>query len=179
MSQPYPSPVAIKTKLRCKFSLPGKRYNCRAIGKYVLDGKGYCAHHYDIAWKVLNQIYGQAHDWHVHVNRFTGIADNYPSCRRCGDIKVYDGLPQGTCGGVLPRIVLRSRGAHELASTAAHWINQCRIVTRKNGPPVLAQGKATLEASREVKELILAAFLIAGRRTSIADAHNYEFLEAV
>lgn len=108
MSQPYPSPEPTKTSRRCQFSMPGSHYNCRRIGKYVLAGKGYCAPHYDTTWKVQNPEIGQQHDWHIHVNRFTGQANSYPSCRRCGDIKVHDGLPQSLCRGVMPVISLRA-----------------------------------------------------------------------
>jgi len=107
MEQPYPTPEAVKTTKRCKFSLPGKRYDCRRIGKYVLNGKGYCALHYDAAWKFQNPEIGQQHEWHIHVNRFTGESYPYPTCRICGAIKVYDGLPQCLCSGKMPVITLR------------------------------------------------------------------------
>ncbi len=107
MSQPYPDPPRIKTKLRCKYSLPGRRYNCRSMGAYVLDGKGYCAPHYDATWKARNPVLGQQHDWHRHANRFTGAEDPYESCRRCGDVRQHEGLAQGPCGGVMPQIALR------------------------------------------------------------------------
>lgn len=107
MSLPYPSPDPIKTKLRCKFSLPGRKYDCRRLGKYLLNGIGYCAWHYDTAWDVQNPIIGQQHDWHVHVNHISGVADNFPTCRRCMEIKVHDGLPQGPCGGKMPVVTLR------------------------------------------------------------------------
>ena len=106
---PYPIPERIKTKKRCQFSLPNRRYNCRCIGAYVLNNnnKHYCAHHYGIAWKVANPEIGQQHDWHIHINRFTGEPDRYETCRRCMVIKVHDGLPQSPCRGVMPQIVLR------------------------------------------------------------------------
>ena len=107
MSLPYTPPTPIQTKLRCQFSLPGRHYNCRAVGKYLLDGKRYCASHYDTKWKVLNPELGQAHDWHFHKNRFTGEEDQYESCRRCMDVRVHEGLPQGPCRGVMPVITLR------------------------------------------------------------------------
>lgn len=107
MSQPYPSPVAISTTVRCKFSMPGRKYDCRRVGKYVLDGKGYCAPHYDTTWKVCNPIYGQQHEWHFHVNHITGAVDKYESCRRCGNIRLHEGLPLIPCEGKMPRITLR------------------------------------------------------------------------
>jgi len=107
MNLPYDPPTPVPTKLRCQFSLPGKKYNCRHVGKYLLNGKRYCAHHYDTAWKVANPIYGQAHDWHIHVNRFNGVPDRYETCRRCADIRPYEGLPLLPCDGKMPQIVLR------------------------------------------------------------------------
>ena len=106
MSLPYPAPPRVKTSKRCQFSMPGRHYNCRRVGAYVLNGKHYCAPHYDTSWKVQNPEYGQQHDWHVHANRFTGEADKYETCRRCGFIRVHDGLPQSPCRGVMPQIVL-------------------------------------------------------------------------
>lgn len=105
---PYPPPQAIKTKLRCKFSLPGIHYNCRAVGKYILGGKGYCAAHYDAVWRFKNPVYGQQHDWHLHVNQYTGETWPYETCRRCGDIRQREGLAQGPCKGHMPRIELRA-----------------------------------------------------------------------
>lgn len=99
MALPYPAPEHIKTKLRCQFGMPGRRYDCRRVGHYVLDGKRYCAPHYDIAWKRENPEYGQQHDWHIHINRFNGEADKYETCRRCMAIKVHEGLPQCLCRG--------------------------------------------------------------------------------
>ncbi len=107
MSLPYPEPDTIFTKLRCKYSLPGRKYDCRRIGKYLMDGKGFCAPHYDARWKALHPVLGQSHDWHRHVNRFTGAEDHYESCRRCGHIRQLEGLAQGPCDGVMPEIVLR------------------------------------------------------------------------
>lgn len=101
----YPEPI--KTTRRCQFSLPGTHYDCRYLGKYILNGKGYCAPHYDTAWRMLNPEIGQQHDWHVHVNRFTGDRSPYPTCRICGSIKVHDGLPQALCRGTMPRITVR------------------------------------------------------------------------
>lgn len=109
MKPPYPIPVKQKTTRRCQYHLPGKRYNCRAVGHYVMEanGKRYCGPHYDAKWKFLNPEFGQQHDWHIHVNKFTGAPDRYPTCRRCGDIKVYDGIVQLPCRGVMPIIELR------------------------------------------------------------------------
>jgi len=103
---PYPIPQAVKTKRRCMFRMPGRAYDCRAVGKYELDGRGYCASHYDTAWKVANPEYGQQHDWHFHVNRFTGEMDRYETCCRCSAVKVHDGLPQCPCRGRQAEIVL-------------------------------------------------------------------------
>ena len=107
MTLPYKPPQRIKTKLRCKFSMPGRKYNCRNIGMFLLNGKGYCAMHYDTAWRVLNPEFGQAHDWHRHVNKFTGEAYPYDTCRRCTAIRYHEGLPQSPCRGKIPIIVLR------------------------------------------------------------------------
>ena len=107
--QIYPSPTPVPTKKRCQFSPSGMMYDCRRVGKYILNGKRYCAPHYDTTWKVQNPIYGQSHDWRIHVHRFTGEASHYETCRRCGAIKVRDGLPQSPCRGVMPRIETRLR----------------------------------------------------------------------
>jgi hypothetical protein len=107
VSLPYPSPEPIKTKRRCQFSLPGQHYDCRRVGTYVLNSKGYCAPHYDTAWKVANPEIGQQHDWHIRKNHITGEPYPYPTCRRCGAIKVHDGLPQCVCRGKMPQITLR------------------------------------------------------------------------
>lgn len=101
---PYPPPAAIKTKLRCKFSLPGRKYNCRAMGKFIFNGKGYCAPHYDMTWKAQNPEYGQQHDW---MDRTVGN-HTYPVCTRCAAIKPHDGLPLSPCKGHLARIVLHA-----------------------------------------------------------------------
>ena len=106
--RPYPEPERIATRLRCQFSLPGRRYDCRHIGHYVLNGKRYCATHYDTKWKFMNPIYGQQHDWHIHLNRFTGEADKYETCKRCGSVKQHEGLAQEPCYGKMPRITLRA-----------------------------------------------------------------------
>lgn len=90
---PYPVPRAIKTKLRCKFSVPGKRYNCRGVGRFVLNGVGYCAAHYDTAWRIANPEHGQQHDW-----CFKEWA-RWEICRRCGSIRPYEGLPVTPCEG--------------------------------------------------------------------------------
>ena len=100
MSLPYPPPEPIKTTLRCKFGLPGKRYDCRALGKYVLNGVGYCAWHFDTVWKVLNPVFGQAHDW------YRRASNSYDTCRQCGDIRPHDSLPLSPCRGVMPEIRL-------------------------------------------------------------------------
>jgi len=107
MSLPYPPPERIKTKRRCMFRLPHKRYDCRSLGVYILNGRGYCAAHYDTAWKVQNPVLGTAHDWHFHMNTCNGRLDPYESCRRCGEIRPHEGLPVNPCRGVMPRIVLR------------------------------------------------------------------------
>lgn len=107
MSLAYDPPSPTPTKLRCQFSLPGRKYDCRRVGLYHLDGKRYCAPHYDTSWKVANPIFGQAHEWHIHVNRFTGESDRYPTCRRCADIRPNDGLPLLPCDGKMPQITLR------------------------------------------------------------------------
>jgi len=86
--------------------MPGLRYNCRCIGHYVLTGKHYCTLHYDTAWKAANPIIGQQHEWHIRINSVTGEPDQYTTCRRCGSIKVHDGLPQSPCRGNLAKIVL-------------------------------------------------------------------------
>lgn len=106
---PYPIPIPVKTTLRCQFVLPGKRYNCRSVGKYVMDqdGRRYCGRHYDLRWKYLNPIVGQQHEWHFHVNHLNGEADRYECCKRCMMIRVYEGLPQMPCKGKMDRITLR------------------------------------------------------------------------
>ena len=98
---------------RCQYRLPGMHYNCRAVGKYTLEDRVYCAHHHSIQFRVLNPQYGQQHDWHNHVNRFTGEVDKYESCRFCGSCKQREGLPQSPCSGPC-RIVLRE-------SEVAYW----------------------------------------------------------
>ena len=100
MGLPYPPPEAIKTTLRCKFGLPGKRYDCRALGKFVLNGVGYCACQYDMVWKILNPVFGQVHDWH---RRGSSL---YDTCRRCSEIRPHEGLPVPPCRGVMPQIVV-------------------------------------------------------------------------
>lgn len=107
MSFPYPPPDPIKTTKRCQFSLPGKHYDCRRIGKYVLDSKRYCACHYDTAWKVANPELGQTHEWHLRRNHITGVVYPYQTCKRCGYIRQHEGLPQGPCDGKMPQITLR------------------------------------------------------------------------
>lgn len=107
MEFPYPDPEFVKTKLRCQFSMPGRRYDCRSVGHYILNGRRYCGWHYDTAWKVQNPEFGQQHEWHTRVNKFTGVADPWPSCKQCGDIRVHDGLPQSKCRGKFDRIGLR------------------------------------------------------------------------
>ncbi len=92
---------------RCQYRLPGMHYNCRAVGKYELSGRFYCAHHHRIRERVENPELGQQHDWHRHVNRITGAVDTYESCRRCGNVRQREGLPQSPCPGKMPRIVLR------------------------------------------------------------------------
>lgn len=104
---PYPPPEAIKTKLRCKFSLPGMHYNCRAMGMFMLNGKGYCAQHYDTTWRTLYPQHGQQHDWHLHMNRYTGVPNHYETCRRCGHIRQRAGLPFSPCDGKMPEITTR------------------------------------------------------------------------
>jgi len=105
---PYPAPQAIKTKRRCKFSLPKMRYDCRCMGRFVLDGVGYCAAHYDIAWRVANPEHGQQHEW-----CFKEWA-RWEMCRRCGSIRPYDGLPFVPCNGHAS-ILNISRSSHPSA----------------------------------------------------------------
>jgi hypothetical protein len=97
--QPYPSPEPIKgTKKRCQYSLPGRKYDCRRVGKYALGDKQYCAQHYDAKWRFENPEHGPQHDWW----EYRGL----PCCRICMAVKQYEGLPQGPCRG-RARIVLR------------------------------------------------------------------------
>lgn len=105
--RPYTFPDWVKTKRRCMYRLPGMAYNCRSIGCFVLNGRGYCAHHYDVSWRTQNPEQGQAHLWHFHVNRFTGELDKYESCKRCGNIRQREGLPFTPCDGKMPTIELR------------------------------------------------------------------------
>lgn len=107
LDYPYPTPERIPTKTRCKYSLPGRKYNCRCIGHYFISSKGYCARHYDAMWKYINPVHGTQHDWHVHVNKFTGVADSYETCKRCGSIRVYKGIAQCLCRGHMAIIELR------------------------------------------------------------------------
>jgi len=97
---PYPAPQSTKTTLRCKFLLTRKRYNCRCLGRFMLNGVGYCAAHYDTAWRIANPEYGQQHDW-----RFKEWA-RWEMCRRCGSIRPYDGLPVNPCNGHAPMLDL-------------------------------------------------------------------------
>lgn len=105
MNLPYPTPTWVKTKRRCMFRMPGRAYNCRAIGAYVLNGRCYCAAHYDTAWKVANPIYGQQHDWQWE-KTFKKGDDMHECCALCGIGRPYDGLPLNPCDGKMPRIVL-------------------------------------------------------------------------
>ena len=90
MERLYPVPVAqLKSKTRCQYNL----YNCRCIGRYELEGKFYCASHYDAVWKWLNPVLGTCHDWEQRPGR------NYPTCRLCLAIKFVDGIAQGPCKG--------------------------------------------------------------------------------
>lgn len=98
---PYPSPEAVRTDKRCAFKLAGSKYDCRAMGKYVLEGLGYCASHYDLAWRIANPKFGQQHEWGP--NKFL----NCDACVKCGTIRSLEGLPFTPCRGHLPRIVLR------------------------------------------------------------------------
>lgn len=84
---------------RCQYRLPGMRYNCRAVGKYPIADRVYCAHHQAIQWRFLNPEHGPQHDWHNHVNRITGEVDKYEACRLCGSVKQREGLPQAPCSG--------------------------------------------------------------------------------
>lgn len=104
---PYPVPVAVKTKLRCKYSLPGIHYNCRAMGRFILGEKGYCAPHYDATWKAQNPVYGQQHEWHFRVNRFTGEKARCETCTKCGSIRLREGLAQSPCKGHFDQISVR------------------------------------------------------------------------
>ena len=103
MSLLYPYPVSVKTTKRCQFGIPGKRYDCRCIGKYLLNGKCYCALHYDTVWKVTNPVYGTQHEWNLDDLRWREFV---PHCVRCGVIRVYEGLPQLPCRGKMPEIIL-------------------------------------------------------------------------
>lgn len=107
MALPYTPPERIKTTKRCKFSLPGRKYNCRALGRFLLGDKGYCAPHYDATWKATNPVYGQQHDWHIRKNHLTGEPWPYETCRICCDIRHLAGLAQDPCGGKMPTITLR------------------------------------------------------------------------
>jgi len=107
MKLPYPPPRKEKTGKRCQFRLPGRRYDCRRVGCYVLSGRCYCAAHYDTAWMVENPEYGQQHKWHIRRNHITGEYYPYETCAVCGAIKVHQGLPQSPCDGKQPRITLR------------------------------------------------------------------------
>lgn len=109
MSLPYSVPEASKTKKRCMFRMPGHAYNCRRLGKYVLNNRGYCAPHYDTTWRLFNPEYGQQHDWHYRVNHITGETYAFETCRRCAAVKVHDGLPQSPCAGKLAQIALRGQ----------------------------------------------------------------------
>jgi len=104
MALPYVPPDPIPTTLRCQFSLPGRKYNCRCVGKFMLDGKRYCAPHYDIAWKVANPVYGQQHEWKT----VRGV--EWKACSRCAAVQQREGLPQEPCRGGLPTIRLWSAG---------------------------------------------------------------------
>lgn len=100
----YDLPERRKTTIRCKFSLPGKYYDCRRLGVYVLGAQGYCLPHYDVAWKVANPEQGPQHDF----SRTMKFQDkDIPICVKCGSIKVHDGLPQCLCKGFHSKIVLR------------------------------------------------------------------------
>jgi len=83
------------------------RKQCYRVGKYDHEEKRYCGPHYDIAWKATNPIFGQQHDWHVHINQYSQVPDKYESCRRCGSIRQRQGLPQPPCRGKFEPIVLR------------------------------------------------------------------------
>ena len=98
---PYPPPKAIKTKRRCKFSVPGQHYDCRCMGRFVLNGVGYCTAHYDMAWRIANPEYGQQHDWHFKE------WSRWEMCRRCGVIRPHEGLPVSLCRGHLAEITTR------------------------------------------------------------------------
>ena len=99
----YPWPVETKTKTRCAYHM----YNCRALGKYVLDGEGYCAAHYDAVWQWRNPILGTQHDW-VPAMRPVGVTATklYECCSVCGTTKHLQGIAQGPCRGGQARIVL-------------------------------------------------------------------------
>lgn len=72
----------------------------------MLNGRAYCAHHYDVSWKAQNPVYGQQHEWHYRVNRINGQVDAYESCKRCGSVRQREGLPFTPCKGKMPEIVL-------------------------------------------------------------------------
>jgi hypothetical protein len=96
---PYPIPTEMPTKLRCQFSLPGRKYNCRHVGNYRLEGRRYCGAHYDSKWRALNPELGPQHDWHIRLNSHTGEPWPYETCRFCMSTKQHEGLPQGPCRG--------------------------------------------------------------------------------
>lgn len=102
----YAAPEPIHTDKRCQFALPNRKYNCRAVGRFLLGDKGYCAAHYDLAWRIQNPVFGQQHEWGLN-----GFFPAYRCCVKCGAIELHQGLPQSPCRGHLPRIVLSgSRG---------------------------------------------------------------------
>lgn len=78
------------------------RYDCRALAKYELNGRFYCAAHYDAKWRFENPEHGPQHDW------VPAAVDNRPYhyCKLCLTIKVREGLAQGPCRGRC-KIVLR------------------------------------------------------------------------
>jgi len=100
MSALFPDPIA--TKKRCQFTLPNcaRYYDCRRMGKYVLDGKGFCAPHYKIAWELQHPLFGPQHVWELRKG------SPYETCTQCGTVRHHEGFPQDPCRGKLNRIVL-------------------------------------------------------------------------
>jgi hypothetical protein len=92
---------------RCQYRLPGMHYNCRAVGKYELSGRVYCAWHHRIQEERENPEYGQQHDWTTSASLTKLFFGGIDHCARCGVVRHREGIPQSPCGGKLPRIVCR------------------------------------------------------------------------
>jgi len=99
MSVPYPEPV--RTTKRCQYAMPGTwYYNCRRMGKYLLEDKGFCAPHFSWVWQVLHPVFGTQHDWEQRPFM------SYETCAQCGTVKQHAGIPQDPCRGKVNKIVL-------------------------------------------------------------------------